>query len=334
MGSIRSVKGKHGVHWRAEVYVRGIRESDTFASKTEARQWAIAREAELGKSSAPVKNRTLAEILTRYATDVSPSHKGDRWERIRIAKIMREFPGVNRPVRDLRSDDVVAWREDRLRSVAGPSVAREMGLLFAALAHASREWRWLSREKLDELRGARRPPQSRPRTQRVPSEAQKAILESLGYAEHEPIDTVGKRVALAFLLGLETAMRCGELCGLTPADVELKRRFVRLPVTKNGDAREVPLTVEAVRLFGLLPKAATGESLLGVTPRQVDANFRKARDATKWKTIRFHDTRAEALTNLSSKVDILTLARIAGHRDLRSLSIYYRETAEQIAARL
>ena len=209
-----------------------------------------------------------------------------------------------------------------------------MGLTFAALAHAAREWRWLSREKLDELRGARRPPQSRPRTQRVPSEAQKAALASLGYAENEPIDTIGKRVALAFLLGLETAMRCGELCGLTPADVELNRRFARLPVTKNGDAREVPLTAEAVRLFGFLPKVPKGESLLGVSTRQVDANYRKARNATEWKSNRFHDTRAEALTNLSRKVNTLTLARIAGYRDLRSLSIYYRESAEQIAARL
>lgn len=51
--------------------------------------------------------------------------------------------------------------------------------------------------------------------------------------------------------------------------------------------------------------------------------------------LHFHDTRAEALTRLARKVDVLTLAKISGHKDLRILqNAYYRETAEQIAARL
>jgi hypothetical protein len=42
-----------------------------------------------------------------------------------------------------------------------------------------------------------------------------------------------------------------------------------------------------------------------------------------------------ALTSLARKVDVMTLARISGHKDLRILmNTYYRETAEQIAARL
>ena len=51
--------------------------------------------------------------------------------------------------------------------------------------------------------------------------------------------------------------------------------------------------------------------------------------------LHFHDTRAEALTRLSRKVDVLTLARISGHKDLRILSnVYYRESAAEIAERL
>jgi hypothetical protein len=38
---------------------------------------------------------------------------------------------------------------------------------------------------------------------------------------------------------------------------------------------------------------------------------------------------------MSRKVDVLTLARISRHQDLRTLQqVYYRETAEQVAARL
>lgn len=47
-----------------------------------------------------------------------------------------------------------------------------------------------------------------------------------------------------------------------------------------------------------------------------------------------YDSRATACTRLARVVDVLTLARIIGHRDLRSLQIYYRETADSIADRL
>ena len=53
------------------------------------------------------------------------------------------------------------------------------------------------------------------------------------------------------------------------------------------------------------------------------------------KGLTFHDSRAYALTALARKVDVLTLAKISGHRDLRILSnTYYRESAEDIAQRL
>ena len=48
----------------------------------------------------------------------------------------------------------------------------------------------------------------------------------------------------------------------------------------------------------------------------------------------FHDTRHEAITRLASKLDVLSLARVAGHRDIRMSQAYYNETAEELAARL
>jgi integrase len=66
-----------------------------------------------------------------------------------------------------------------------------------------------------------------------------------------------------------------------------------------------------------------------------DALFRKACKALLIDDLHFHDARAEALTRLARKVDVMTLAKISGHKDLKQLlSTYYRETAQEIAARL
>lgn len=66
----------------------------------------------------------------------------------------------------------------------------------------------------------------------------------------------------------------------------------------------------------------------------MDALFRKARDKCGIEGVTFHDSRANAATMLSRHLDILELARALGHSDLKKLMIYYRKSAEDIAAGL
>ena len=91
-----------------------------------------------------------------------------------------------------------------------------------------------------------------------------------------------------------------------------------------------------MRLLALLPSAQEdGEDtakVFDLRPQQVDALFRKARDKALIANLHFHDTRAEALTRMSKKVEVLTLAKISGHRDLKILlNTYYRESMEAVA---
>jgi len=48
----------------------------------------------------------------------------------------------------------------------------------------------------------------------------------------------------------------------------------------------------------------------------------------------FHDTRHLAITHLAKKLNVLDLARMVGHKDLRQLQLYYNESAETMATRL
>ncbi len=58
-------------------------------------------------------------------------------------------------------------------------------------------------------------------------------------------------------LALATAMRQGELVGLTWPDVDLDRRTVILRETKNGTTRSVPLSTSALghKLINRIPSA-------------------------------------------------------------------------------
>lgn len=125
-------------------------------------------------------------------------------------------------------------------------------------------------------------------------------------------------------------MRDSEMLGLRWADVHLKEQYVTLPRTKNGDQRDVPLSKRAVALLESM-KGVDKVTVFTVTSASRDALFRKARDACKVQGLHFHDSRATALTRLSRKLDVLELARMVGHRDLKSLMVYYRKSATDIA---
>jgi len=115
--------------------------------------------------------------------------------------------------------------------------------------------------------------------------------------------------------------------------IHLAQRYVHLPQTKNGDARDVPLSRRAVEILQTLPKPATGPAFQ-LTAAQRDSLWRKVRDKTGLADVHFHDSRAEAIWRLSQKLQVLDLARIIGHRDLKSLMIYYNTSAAELAKQL
>ena len=323
----------HRDGYRVQVYVGGQRQSKVCATRREAAQWALEREAELSGRKLP--DKTLRDALRRYASELDDDRGGARWERIRLAAFERD-PLALRRLAALGPDDFAAWRDARLRTqaqrrqttVAPATVAREMNLLRSVLETARKEWRWLRTNPMADVSWPKSP---KGRARRITPEEEADLTAALGVATLRA-DTATQRVGLAFLLALETAMRSGEILALTWPNVHLADQYVHLPRTKNGDARDVPLSKRAVEILRTLPLGFGPVFQLDAAAR--DALWRKARDKTPHRDIHFHDARAEAIWRLSKKLDVLELARVIGHRDINSLLIYYRASASAMARKL
>jgi integrase len=182
----------------------------------------------------------------------------------------------------------------------------------------------------------RRPVTAAARTRRPTDEETEKLLDTLGYSREAPPKTASSRVGAAYLFAIETAMRAGEICSLEWQHVN--ERHVHLPLTKNGYARDVPLSAEARRIIEQL-RSLTGDdgeaTVFNVSTASLDALFRKARARAQIEDLHFHDTRREALTRLSKIFDVMELARISGHRELRILqNVYYAPTVNDLAAKL
>ena len=73
------------------------------------------------------------------------------------------------------------------------------------------------------------------------------------------------------------------------------------------------------------------QAVFTVGPNEGSVLFSKLCKELLIDGLTFHDARATALTHLSRKVGILTLAKISRHKNLKHLQIYYRESADSIA---
>lgn len=321
---------KRGDVWRAEINKMGVRESATFPTKREAQEWAARRELELqDRRSGKVIRWTLREVAERYARDISPSKAGERWEKLRIAALCRE-PIADIVMQDIQPSDLAEWRDARLQTVTGATVLRDINLLRAIWAQAGKgEWRYVDHNPWKEVT---KPADSRARTVIFTEDQVLRVIEACGYQGGTPIDK-RQESAVALLFSLETAMRAGEIIGLRWENVDLESRVAHLPLTKNGDARDVPLSRRAVDLLEYM-QGRSEDRVFTLTSALLDVYYRQAREIAGIGDVRFHDARATAITRLAKKLDILELARMSGHRDPRNLMIYYRETASEIAKKL
>lgn len=320
---------KRGKSWRVSISRRGVRMSGTFKTKAEAMAWATREEAEiLSGGREAFTDRTFFDLLERYAATISIKKRGGRWERSRIEAIKQdELARV--PCNELGARHFAQWRDKKLTQVSPASVNRYMNILSHVCHVATNEWQWL---KENPLKTVRRPPQTKPRDRRIPPEEINQIILASGYKSDQVPQTSRARVGAIFLFAIETAMRAGEIVKMKWKNVDVERRVVHLPETKNGSSRDVPLSTEAVRILRQMPQE--GESVFKITVTNLGNVFRKLKAHASIEGLHFHDTRHEAITRLARKLDVLDLARMVGHRDLKQLMVYYNATAEELAQRL
>ena len=336
-GLVAYIRKTPAGRWRVEIERAGVRTSETFDTKAAATAWGTQEEAAiLAGTRGNFPSRTVQQALTRYELEVSKDKRGRRSEALRFAALARDFPALAGTVmHQVTTPDLVKWRDTRLKVVSKGSVQRDINLLRNVWTVAAREWKWCAEPS--PWRGMRMPGDNPPRTQRVDWRSIRTLLRWFGYRTGQPPRTKQQEVGWAFLVSLRTALRAGEIMGMSTTSVDLVRGVVTLDQHKTSTidgVRRVPLTRHGLRLLRVLAAGKTGP-LWTVKGPSLDTLFRRARDGLGLDAIHFHDARAEALTLLSRRVDVMTLARISGHRDLRTLmDSYYRETAESISARL
>lgn len=312
---------KTATGWRAQIKKAGVRLSETFATQKDAKAWAAENEAKIERRQIlPTGKRAeFREVLQRALDELDLS----RTDLLRVRKLLSDkIADVMLP--DLGPQHFAEYRDRRLKQVSPATVIREFRTIGSVCTRAVEEWKWLH---VHPVRGVKLPPDPERRKRRVYPHEIEAICISGGYHRGN-LETKTAYVCAAFLFAIETGMRAGEIRGLDRSRIAGK--VAHLPKTKNGSARDVPLSPAALSILDQMPP----ELWQGITAASLDALWRKIRNRAGIDDLHFHDSRHEAVTRLSKKLNVLELARMIGHKDIRELMTYYEDDAEEVAGKL
>lgn len=301
---------QRGDKWRAFVLVDNKRKTKTFRLKREAVAWAN----EMEEDGLPTE-KVFRDILEEYRSRMKST---DRGTLCKVNTILKKCTFAHLPITLINSSIVSGYRDARLVEVSPLTVSREMSMI-AGMFSIAVERGWIKSNPVSRVRRPTLPPARRRGVSQTEIDAIVAALN----------DTPTRRpVAQMFLLAIETGMRLSEMLNLTWDKVFEKH--VTLKKTKNGDARDVPLSVKA-RAIIQERRGLDAERVFPLTRDYVTTAFLRTRDKTSHKDVRFHDSRSEAVTRLSKRLPIMDLARIIGHRDMKSLLFYYNTKASDLA---
>jgi integrase len=320
--------------WQAQIRKKGYPlQTKTFDTKAAAETWARATEYEMDQglfvSRSEAESTTLGELLQRYLEDVTPLKKGAASETSRIRALLRHKL-ANRYVASIRGVDIAKYRDERLKKVSPGTAKRDLVILSHLFEVARKEW---GIHVYNPVRDIKLPPHAKARDRRLrPGEEGAEDEETrLLAACHEARNPFLLPIVR---LALETAMRQGELVGLRWEHIDLTRQIAHLPDTKNGESRTVPLSSAAVRVLRSLSRG-TYHVFPGLTTEAVKRAYIRAVRRANIENLRFHDLRHEATTRLFEKgLNIMEVASITGHKDLRMLRRYTHLKAENLAKKL
>jgi integrase len=287
----------------------------------------------------PSAKTLFSAALDRYLSEVTPTKRPTTQRAEKTKAIpLREFFGKY-SLAGVTAELVSKFRDKRLDQGKKPNTVRlELALISHLFTTAIREWGiGLNHNPVSMVR---KPSPGAGRDRRISATEERRLRKEI--LKHS-----NPMLGWIFEIAIETGMRSSEITGLKLSQLNIKRRVVRLSVTKNDEARTVPLTDTACKAFGaalanpLRPEDCDliffGEpGRLGVRNAY---NFNKAwlriKDAVGLKSLHFHDLRHEAVSRLvEGGFSDQEVSAISGHKSMQMLKRYTHLRAEDLVDRV
>ena len=282
---------------------------------------------------------TVSAALDRYIKEVVPTKKESSQRRdIGRAEFLKSKLG-RYSLAALNSEIIADFRDERLgEGKANNTVRLELAVLSHMYTIAIKEWGLgiIANPVLN----IRKPSPGRGRNRRLNSDEELRLLEACDVHSNPYLGWIVR-------LALYTAMRKSEVTSLTRAQINLSKRTILLPDSKNNSVRTVPLTDKAYKTI----KSALAHPIRPIDtklvfsgepgldgqrkPYIIDQVWKKALVRAGIKDLRFHDLRHEATSRfVEAGLSDQEVASITGHKSMQMLKRYTHLRNEDLVSRI
>ena len=303
----------------------------TFNNMADAKVWARQVEADMDRGafipSTTAQRTTVRAALERYSKEVFPRlAQGGQCEVSRARRLIDALGELSLTALD--SSHVAAYRDRRLQTGAAPqSVKHDIGLLGRVLKHCVIDWGIPLTHGIVTSQ-VRKPSLPSGRDRRLVDDEEMRVINSARKSKSKEIGSI-------IIIALETAARRGEIAAMTWEHLNLTRRTWHIPKTKNGSPRTVPLSSRALETLQGLPRRIDGRVWALQRADGITQAFERICQQAGIIGLNFHDLRHEATSRFFEKgLNIMEVASITGHKDLKMLKRYTHLRAEDLAAKL
>jgi len=254
--------------------------------------------------SAGVRFRELADAILAYSAS---HHRDTRNIKSRIGKVLPDFG--ERVAEGIKPEEIDSWLATH--TVSAATANRYRALFSLVFREALRNGKVSS----NPARLVRQRHEDNARIRWLEEDEEKRLRAVI--AEHFPERLPELEIALG------TGMRLSEQYGLTWGSVDLKRREVRLPMTKNYSGRSIPMNSDVLNAFKKLQETAAKKSVTVFSINNPRPWFQGALRLAKIKRFRWHDCRHTFCSNLAMKgVNLKIIQTLAGHKTIAITARY------------
>lgn len=312
--------------------------SQTFDTKSLAKEWAAQRESDVaaGRAYGPAHAHHLSDLINQYKAGPLLELKAqsdrermlDHWlaelgdvrlsevTPTRISKVLREYAAT--PIKRKVRRDRHLVEVERKRS--SQTVRHLHMALSALLDFGQMDLHWLDENP---ARGTRRAEPAAPRIRWLSDDERERLIAACKESQNPDLH-------LVVLLALTSGARQSEVVHLKWSQIDYKQRVAWLTAegTKTAEPRAMPLVPEVLELLKARTRTLHIDYVFqSPTKRGQPRNMRQAWDVARKRAglpdFRFHDLRHSAATELlRAGVDSRVVAAMLGHRSLNMVRRY------------
>lgn len=258
-----------------------------------------------------IADKYIAHIATyqrswKQTKALMHNHVLPRWGKLRLTEI--------------HQTDVAVWLAEKAAAGYKPASVERMRVNFQHSLRMAKVWNYPGSDH-NPVAGLPRVPLNNAVDRRLTQDEVKRLQKAVASSQN---------TQLKYLVGmlLLTGARVSELTNARWADVDLEKRSWRIPMSKTGKARYVPLSQPAIEMLNQLPRFPDCDYLIpNPKTKRPFVHFFLAWDYARKKAgladVRIHDLRhANASFLINAGVDLYTVGKILGHNSAKTTARY------------